>query len=223
MLTNIRQTCLQFPEIALHTREAHYLRGYFGNLFKEYSPLLHNHFDDGTLIYRYPLVQYKVLNEIPTLIGLGEGATLLLELFTKIKELVIGNQTYPVNEKHLSISTPEIGLDHSNLYDYHFETLWMALNQNNYNTYIKTPDQKTKNDMLQKILIGNILSFYKSTGYHVPSTILVRLKVRENFTRFKDQSMLGFSGSFVSNALLPDRIGLGKSVSRGFGTLKLQT
>ena len=60
----ITQTIIQFPDIRLQTRDAHKLRGYFGNLFKEQSPLLHNHFQDGSTRYAYPLVQYKVINVV---------------------------------------------------------------------------------------------------------------------------------------------------------------
>ena len=73
-------TLIRFPGIHLETRDAHKLRGYFGNLFKEHSPLLHNHFEDGQLRYKYPLVHYKVIQEVPMLVGLNEGAALLTEL-----------------------------------------------------------------------------------------------------------------------------------------------
>ena len=84
-MKTIHTVTIQFPEIALATRDAHKLRGYFGRLFEEHSPLLHNHLEGGKLRYAYPLVQYKVLDQIPTLIGLEEGARLLIELFLKIK------------------------------------------------------------------------------------------------------------------------------------------
>lgn len=218
MLNTIRKTVIQFPEIVLYKREAHFLRGYFGNLFKEQSPLLHNHFNDGKLIYQYPLVQYKILGGVPTLVGLGEGALLLLQLFTEVKQLVISGNTYPVYEKNISTSLPFLGVENE-LYQYSFETLWMALNQNNYGRYLQTNLGAEKNQMLQKILIGHIISFYKAAAYQVPIQILVHLSVQEKNTQFKNQNMLGFSGQFVSNALLPDGIGLGKSVSRGFGTV----
>ena len=73
----IQTVIIQFPEITLKTRDAHKLRGYFGNLFKEYSPLLHNHYETGELRYKYPLVQYKVLDKVPTLVAIKEGAQLL--------------------------------------------------------------------------------------------------------------------------------------------------
>ncbi|MAN25796.1 MAG: DNA repair protein, partial [Mesonia sp.] len=64
------QICrIKFPEIKLQTRDAHKLRGYFGNLFKQQSPILHNHYEDGRFRYKYPSVQYKIINKVPTLIG----------------------------------------------------------------------------------------------------------------------------------------------------------
>ena len=39
-------------------------------------------------------------------------------------------------------------------------------------------------------------------------------------TQFKNQPMLGFQGEFVANVLLPDGVGLGKSVARGFGAVQ---
>lgn len=65
----INQAIIKFPEINLQTRNAHKLRGYFGNVFKEHSPLLHNHFEDGKNRYAYPLIQYKVIKNIPVLVG----------------------------------------------------------------------------------------------------------------------------------------------------------
>ena len=87
---------IRFPEIKLKTRDAHKLRGFFGEIFKEHSPLLHNHYNNGSFRYRYPLVQYKVIKEVPMLVGLEEGANLLTELFLKIKELVLDGTLYQI-------------------------------------------------------------------------------------------------------------------------------
>ncbi|MCX6164219.1 MAG: DNA repair protein, partial [Ignavibacteriae bacterium] len=90
----ILTSTIRFPEIALATRDAHKLRGYFGNLFMEKSPLLHNHFRDGSLVFKYPLVQYKVIDSIPILLGLNEGAELLTSLFLQIRELKIEDKSF---------------------------------------------------------------------------------------------------------------------------------
>lgn len=212
-------TTLSFPEIHLQTRDAHKLRGYFGTLFQEHSPLLHNHYDEGKLVYRYPLVQYKVLNHIPTLVGAGEGAKLLIDLFLKIKELKIHDKVYPLLSKNLRAENVEIGLV-DDLISYEFRTLWMALNQKNYHTYIRKTAEE-QNAQLKNTLIANILSFYKGVGLRLQANerILAKIQVEEKTTMFKNQRMLGFVGSFTTNALVPNHIGLGKSPARGFGTV----
>ena len=89
-------TKIYFPDIKVNQRDAHKLRGYFGEIFKEESPLLHNHFENGETRYRYPLVQYKVINKNPFLIGINEGSYLLNELFLKIKEIKIDQNYYKI-------------------------------------------------------------------------------------------------------------------------------
>ncbi len=215
----IQTTKIKFSDINLHTRDAHKLRGYFGNLFKEKSPLLHNHFESGQNRYAYPLVQYKIINKTPHLIGLNEGAELLIELFLKIKEIKIEEKLYPIYSKNITNQLSIIGID-SNLNEYKFQTLWMALNQNNFNKYINLLPGKEKKDFLEKVLIGNILSFFKYMNYKAEERIYVKLNFTEKETLFKNRQMIAFAGTFTTNVLLPDLIGLGKAVSRGFGTIK---
>lgn len=213
----LTQTIIRFPDIKLKTRDAHKLRGWFGNLFKEHSPLLHNHFADGSLRYGYPQVQYKVIGGIPFLVGIDEGGKLLIQLFLKIKELSIDGEVYPVLSKNIEnrIITIE---DTDELFEYRFETLWMALNETNYRKYLNVNEDE-KQKLLQSILKGNILSFYKGTGFWAKQNIMLKLKIEEHFTQFKDNKMIAFKGGFVCNAVLPDYIGLGKAVSRGFGSI----
>ncbi len=215
---HLNQTIIRFPELRLQTRDAHKLRGFFGNLFKEHSELLHNHYADGSARYKYPLVQYKVIDGVPLLAGLGDGSRLLIELFLKIKVLDIEGKEYQINSKNISNKFVELG-DFSQLHEYTFKTLWMALNQNNYNEFVKLKDLKEKNSFLNKMLQNNILSFYKGIDYRVEERIMVTGKFFEKTTQFKNKKMLAFEGVFVTNALLPDYIGIGKSTSRGFGTI----
>jgi len=211
---------IQFPEITLKTRDAHKLRGYFGDLFREHSSVLHNHYETGELKYQYPLVQYKVLNGIPTLVALEEGARLLTKLFLKIEEINIDGIKYPVHNKNMKSEEVDIGYSEE-LHEYSFETLWMGLNQDNYRKYV-TLETGEKYQLLRPIMVGNVLSFFKSLGVHLDDNqrLFAKVKTSEKSTKFKDKDMLAFEGSFVINALMPDYIGLGKAVSRGFGTIK---
>jgi hypothetical protein len=214
----IHQTIIRFPEIQLATRDAHKLRGYFGTLFQEHSPLLHNHLESGESAYRYPLVQYKVLDTVPTLVGLNEGAELLISLFLKIKVLEIGERSYPVYQKNIESKMINIGLS-DDLHAYSFKTLWMALNQQNYSTYLHENDEQKAKHM-KAILVGNLLSFFKGMDHRVEGTIMANLKIKgPRETQFKNNTMMAFEADFVTNTMLPDTIGLGKSVARGFGTI----
>ena len=75
--------------------------------------------------------------------------------------------------------------------------------------------------MLESVLIGNIISMSKSLGYTVPEPIKANIKnMKEVQTKLKGTPMLGFLGTFSVNFEIPDYWGIGKSVSRGFGTIK---
>jgi len=212
---------IKFPEIKLQTQDAHKLRGYFGNFFKEYSPLIHNHYADGQLRYKYPLIQYKVVDNVPTLIGIEKGAELLPQLFLKIKELNIGGETFPIHTKNIETIQGIVGFS-QDLVEYEFKTLWMALNQKNHQIYQQLHSQSEKKHLLNRMIVGNILGFYSNIQLQLETSerLMAKVEVHEKSTQFKLNTMIAFSGKFITNALLPDGIGLGKSVSRGFGTIK---
>lgn len=215
----ITQTIIRFPEIELLTRDAHKLRGFFGNMFKEHSPLLHNHYSDGKTRYEYPLVQYKVVDKIPILLGFQEGADLLVSLFLKISEININSKVYPVLSKNIQQNNRELRVN-DQLYNYRFKTLWMGLNQDNFRDYQQL-DEGEKSNFLNRQLQNSILSFYKGLSFRTSDRIMATSKLNEKNTLFKDKSMLAFEGEFTSNAYIPDLAGIGKAVSRGFGTIIL--
>jgi hypothetical protein len=215
----ITQTTIHFPDIPLQTRDAHKLRGFFGTLFKEHSTLLHNHYSDGSARYAYPLVQYKVIDNIPVLVGFQEGADLLVSLFLKIRELDIGGISFPVLAKNIQQKQYNLSVNQQ-LFNYTFKTLWMALNQDNFLKYMKL-DEAEKGVFLNHQLQNNILSFYKGLSFRISERIMAFARLEEKQTQFKNQSMLVFTGQFTTNAFLPEWTGIGKAVSRGFGTVNL--
>ncbi len=211
-------TKIFFPEIKAKQRDAHKLRGYFGAVFKEESTLLHNHFENGETIYGYPLVQYKIINNIPYLIGINEGANLLFDLFLRIKEIKINNNIYKIFNKQINLFDTEIGLS-DKIEKYKFISIWLALNQANYKKYCSYIEEEDKIYLLEKIIIGNILSMYKYFGYRVEEKITAKIELEEKRAVVKGVDMLGFIGNFYTNAIIPSYLGLGKLVSRGFGSI----
>ncbi|MFO8164809.1 MAG: CRISPR-associated endonuclease Cas6 [Desulfatiglandales bacterium] len=105
--------------------------------------------------------------------------------------------------------------------NYSFITPWLALNKKSYEKYQRLGAWLKRKKMMGRILVGNVISMSKGLGYTVPAPIEVRnLNLKEIQSCLKGNPMLGFLGTFSINFEIPDYWGIGKSVSRGFGTVK---
>jgi len=196
------------------------LRGYFAERFGDFI-LIHHHLNGELLLYKMPLIQYKILEAKPFVLGINEGTELLQKIYQEIEYLKIGDREYQIMEKKIVFRTESFGLTEDTDNFFTFLTPWLALNEDNYGKYQKFGTWAEKKGLLEKILIGNIISMSKSLGYTVPKPITANIyHLKEVQTRLKDNSMRGFLGKFAVNFEIPDYFGIGKSVSRGFGTIK---
>lgn len=195
------------------------VRGFFANEFREHI-LFHQHLEDGKLLYRTPLIQYKVIDGQPLVVGINQGADTLQRIYEKIEYLKIGEEEYRVREKEINWRMDDFGTTESPI-PYRFLTPWLALNEKNYELYRRMSSWQERKPLLKRILIGNIISLSKSLGYTVSEWIEAEImEIEEIPTRLKGIPMLGFLGTFSLNFWIPDYWGIGKSVSRGFGTVK---
>ncbi|MFZ3384314.1 MAG: CRISPR-associated endonuclease Cas6 [Candidatus Methanoperedens sp.] len=192
------------------------LRGFFATKFNEYT-LLHQHSADK-FIYRYPLVQYKMINSAPMVIGINDGAEVLKQIYDKYDEIKLGEEVYEIVERGICVKNQEFGLSEK-IHSYEFATPWLALNQENYMKYYGLKDGGERLDFLRKTLTGNLLSMSKSLDYQVPDKIKCDVQVNIRKRRLKDVNVMTFIGGFQANFIIPDHLGLGKSVSRGFGAV----
>ena len=69
-------------------------------------------------------------------------------------------------------------------------------------------------------MIGNIIAVSKGLSYVVDREIKLDAELVEVRSPFKGQEITTFNGEFIVNFNIPDLLGIGKSVSRGFGTIK---
>lgn len=192
------------------------LRGFFATSFNEYAPL-HQHSTDK-LIYSYPLIQYKMLNGAPLVLGINEGAEILREIYDKFDEIKLGENSYRIMERAVTAKNEEFGCTEEIL-SYRFASPWLALSQENYARYIAASDE-ARRDLLRRILVGNILSASKGLGYVAKEHIRLDLeRMKDEICMLKGTKVTGFRGEFTTCFAIPDHMGLGKSVSRGFGAI----
>lgn len=81
--------------------EATQLRGFFGSAFAEEELLHHHHRPDGSLVYKYPRVQFNVIDRTAQLIGLAEGGAIVEKLWRELESARLGRDELPVLEATL--------------------------------------------------------------------------------------------------------------------------
>ncbi|MGB3458062.1 MAG: CRISPR-associated endonuclease Cas6 [Halobacteriota archaeon] len=194
------------------------LRGFFATCFNEYA-LLHQHIDVDKLLYRYPRIQYKILEGAAIVLGIEEGAEVLKEVYDKYDTIKLGENVYTIVERGIALKEEAFGIA-TEILSYEFITPWIALSQNNYQKYLESKREQ-RIELLRRTLIGNILSALKGLDYVVLDDIRLEIgRLRRQKCMIKGTPFIGFSGGFMVNFTIPDYMGLGKSVSRGFGTVR---
>lgn len=183
--------------------------------------LFHNHQEEG-FRYVYPLVQYKIMDGNPVMVGLNEGAVAIEKLLEDryIIPCQLGNRQTDLY--FVGIRSQRMAVQcHPELLTYSIKG-WLPLNRENYKAYLSAESLVEQVQMLERILTGNILSFAKGIGvfFEHPVSCRIRQIQQEKLVNYKHVGLMSFSGVFQSNVTLPDYIGLGKSVSIGQGIIK---
>ncbi|ODM24788.1 DNA repair protein [Clostridium sp. Bc-iso-3] len=213
---DIKMLTVRLEGNKVESRDVPKIRGYLAGRFPQYLEL-HNHLGGDKFNYGYPVIQYKSIGGVPNIIAINEASKILIDIFYDVKEIDMKDKVMSILEKGYVLKTKELGTAEG-MIEYKFLTPWLALNQENYERFANSGlDEKT--DVLKKVLTGNILSMAKGLGYWVDKPIEVLIKLNPVEVNYKDRKMIGFKGGFMTNFIIPDHLGLGKSVARGFGTV----
>ena len=207
---------LELLNIKMKPRDSEKIRGYLGHKYEELD-ILYNH-KNNKFIYRYPKVQYKIINNKPIILGINDGANIITNIGINDDMLIIGDKSINTFEKKISINNNEYGIS-ADYIKYEFLSPWVALNQKNIDIYRNCSDME-KEEMLKKILIGNIISMSKGLNYTVSDEVKCWVNLKKVDVNIKNIKHTGFMGEFKVNFSIPDYLGLGKNVSKGFGTIK---
>jgi len=198
-------------------------RGFIGNEFKKFIELHHhlNSNDAKKLVYGYPKIQYKVIQNRAIVLGISkENISILKNLVLNLKKIVLGDNTYRIIEIKTDYQESEFSITNQDeMHTYKFQSPWLALNPKNYEKYVDL-SLNGKRKLLIKILIGNIISMSKYLGYTIPSQIKVDIDAKPLKILFKNVNVIGFKGVFKINFLIPNYLGIGKGVSHGYGSVK---
>lgn len=181
----------------------------------------HNHLNKEQYLFGYPVIQYKIIRGKPALVCLDYGVDEAQHFFNRRDlNLNIGNR-----QVHLSVSRVFVDEFRMKVWNHNFHYQirnWLPFNQENYRTYQNMKDENERRIMLERILTGNILSFAKGIKWHITEQVNCHITKIEaaKIIPFKDQRLSAFDLSFETNIFIPDDLGLGKGVSKGYGVLR---
>ena len=99
---------VQFPNNPMNRFDIPKFRGYIANRYPKYY-LIHNHFENGKLRYGYPLIHFKTIRKIPTIIGIGESIDILKDVFFDVEEIDIDGKRESVWKKSIKVRQEEFG------------------------------------------------------------------------------------------------------------------
>ncbi len=201
------------------------VRQYFADNYKH--PLFHNHYPDGKSIYRSKGVpfQFKVINNEVFILALNEGVE-FAESFQWPNEIrmPLGRIGLFIELVLASKSKGRATFQPTEFQCYRNISPYIALNQEKYKAYLTLPE-KDRRTFIENGIANHILTAAKWCGItvnkekHLIRTKLVQMKESHPLKIKDDLYFIPFDIMFECNTELPDYMGIGRFVSRGYGTV----
>lgn len=185
--------------------------------------LFHNHKGDG-FRYSYPLIQYKRLRGKAAIVCMGDGVDAVRALLCKEQAVIV------LSDRHLlNLAVGKVVIQNccfavcpECIYEYGLRR-WLPFNSENYQRYCSIQNLSDRIEMLERIVIGNVLSMAGGLNMFVDKRIVAKITSIREYPRtiqFKGVKMVAFDVIFLTNIELPENVGLGKGCSIGFGVVE---
>ena len=168
--------------------------------------------------YLYPRVQVKILNEQIFIVGIKEGAESVLELVKEIEELNFGNITFSIID--IDIEKSENQFIHvDQLLRYKFVSPWVALGNSTQNRY-KILKNNDRIKFLCNLLGKNLVFLAREMQVGLNEKVYIKLRLNSLLPKPVERDKWGaFEGEFQANFILPNYIGIGNGITRGYGSI----
>ncbi len=193
------------------------LRSFFRKTSEHYT-FVHQQ-SAAPCIHRYPVIQCKWIKNRILVIGIGQGAGLLQEISGNGENIIAGAERCILRGGDQDIRLESFCMS-DKTHSYEFLTPWLALNQQNARKFYNLKGKQERDAFMQKILAGNLTTLAKSLDYNLPAALMCVSRVRFRRERIHDENVMVFVGSFETNLKIPDYLGIGQSISQGYGTIR---
>jgi len=170
--------------------------------------------------FNYPRIQFTVVKQQPIIVGINEGIEVVRAALQNLEIISVSFINWVVEEVEENYSVANFD-DLEHIHNYEFLNPWVALTDQHlgrYKYYYGSERVGYLNKILNKNIIFIIKEFQKLPEYKVIN------KIRMNGLKpMIDESLNAglFTGDFQVNVKLPNFIGMGNAISRGYGTIRL--
>ena len=168
--------------------------------------------------FLYPRVQVKILNEQIYIVGIKDGADPVLTMTKELELLNFGNITFNIIDVDIEESVDQF--EHiDQLLRYQFVSPWVALSKNTQNRY-KFLKNNDRTAFLNRLLGQNIVFLAREMEVDLKEKVYTKLRLDSLFPKPAfENNWASFSGEFQTNFVLPNYIGLGNGITRGYGAI----
>ncbi len=163
----------------------------------------------------YPLLQYKVIRGSPLIVAINEGRDLLWKIYDDLDSIDCKGE-FVILEKRIIEKKAMLGPTERRL-KYRFLTPWLTITEAEL---AKQGGTASLEEALLPVIESNLRGL--SRNFHIPleQPISAGFHLRSEHIVQKESGIMGFLGTFYINYEIPQFLGLGRGVSRGFGTVK---
>jgi len=175
--------------------------------------------DDGKVLHRYPALHCKMVKGELMVIGICLGAGFLDDVTDGDRELGTDDLSCTILARDEEIRNEEFGID-GKLHHYEFLTPWLALNQQYAKKFYDLSGKPARDAFMEKLLLSHLNTLAKSLDYPLPGPITCTAKVKFLRERIGRENVIVFLGKFSTSLRIPGYLGIGQSVSQGYGTVR---
>lgn len=198
------------------------------------EPIFSQHAEDGTNIYTYPLIQYRVTKRDGAVVyGINEGADVLVEkVYPQLQGELKICPTYKdtSNIVRLKIIYKSINMTDSNMEPvigktrvYSTVTPLLLLDTKERLDIFTSAGPEDKARLLQKWMVNNLAHIFRKLNMPIAQPIKVPfIELSPVNVRKKGILMTGLAGHFATNIRI-GKLGIGHYSSHGYGVVKETT
>lgn len=220
MTKEIKTLTVMYNTTITHKEIAYFRGAVIKALGDNPNLLYHNHIGDSSYRFAYPLIQYKRINGKAAITCIEEGVDIIGQFLAETSEpMMIGRRETKIEVEKVIPEKIEIQFSDTPLAYSLYQ--WLPLNSKNYEQYKNAEGIVDKIQILERVLVGNILSFLKGVGIHLEEHLDIHITdiIKQDIIKYKGVIMMSFDIKFKANITLPSYIGIGKNASMGYGIL----